>query len=235
LKKIVYLYRWVLSHELMTLVLLAIVALGGWGFVSIADQVLEGDSHVFDRAILLSMRTSGDTADPIGPSWFEEASRDVTALGSVAALTLSTAAMAGYLYFKKQSWVGLFVVVAVLSGTALSTALKSGFDRPRPELVPHETRIYTKSFPSGHSAMSSLVFLTLGAVVARAERDRRTKVYLMTVPVVLSVLIGVSRVYLGVHWPTDVLAGWLLGITWASASWLIFRYLQRRYRLRVES
>ena len=232
-KNIARLYGWIISHEIITLVLLLVIAGGVWGFVSIADEVIEGDSRQFDETILLSMRTAGDPSDPIGPSWFEEAGRDVTALGSVAALAIFTITMAGYLYFKKQAWVALFVVLAIVSGTAVSTLMKSGFDRPRPELVSHKTQIYTKSFPSGHSAMSSLVFLTLGAVMARAERDRKTKVFLIAVPVVLSLLIGVSRVYMGVHWPTDVLAGWLFGMTWAAASWLVFRYMQRRHRLRV--
>lgn len=229
------LYRWIASHELATVVLLAVIGTGVWGFVSIADEVLEGDSRQLDESILLSMRTQGDTSDPLGPSWFEEAGRDVTALGSVAALTLFTFAFGGYLFLKKQPWVAVFVVLAIITGTAVSTALKSGFDRPRPDLVPHETQIYTKSFPSGHSAMSSLVYLTLGAVMARAERDRKTKAFLMIVPFLLAILIGVSRVYMGVHWPTDVLAGWLFGTTWAAASWMVFRYLQRRYALPVDS
>tara|TARA_R110002072_G_scaffold284006_1_gene447791 strand:- start:11936 stop:12664 length:729 start_codon:yes stop_codon:yes gene_type:complete len=229
------LYRWILSHEIITLLLLVAIASGAWGFVSIADEVIEGDSRQFDETILLSMRVAGDPSNPIGPSWFEEAGRDVTAMGSVAALSIFTVTMAGYLYLKKQAWVALFVALAIVSGTAVSTLMKSGFDRPRPELVPHETQIYTKSFPSGHSAMSSLVFLTLGAVMARAERDRKTKVFLIAVPVVLSLLVGVSRVYMGVHWPTDVLAGWLFGTTWAAASWLLFRYMQWRYRLRVQT
>ncbi|PAY16109.1 hypothetical protein CKO51_28305 [Rhodopirellula sp. SM50] len=139
-----------------------------------------------------------------------------------------------YLYSKKQPWVALFVVLAIVSGTAVSTLMKSGFNRPRPELVAHQTQIYTKSFPSGHSAMSSLVFLTLAAAMARAERDRKTKVFLIAVPIVLSLLIDVSRVYMGVHWPSDVLAGWLFGMTWAAASWLVFRFVQRHYRLRVQ-
>ncbi|TWU03183.1 phosphatase PAP2 family protein [Neorhodopirellula pilleata] len=228
-------YRWIVSHELATIILLAVIGAGTWGFVSIADEVFEGDTHRLDESILLSMRTPGDTSDPIGPNWFEEAGRDVTALGSVAALTLFTASFGGYLFVKKQPWVAVFVVVSIAAGTGVSTALKSGFDRPRPDLVPHETQIYTKSFPSGHSAMSSLVYLTLGAVMARAERDRRTKAFLMMVPIFLAILIGVSRVYMGVHWPTDVLAGWLFGITWAAASWLVFRYIQRRYALPVDA
>lgn len=227
--------RWVASHELITIFLLAVIGTGVWGFVSIADEVIEGDSRQLDEAILLSMRSAEDRSDPIGPSWFEEAGRDVTALGSVAALSIFTAAFAGYLYIKKQPWIAVFVVAAIVTGTVVSTAMKSGFDRPRPDLVPHETEIYTKSFPSGHSAMSSLVFLTLGAVMARAERDRSTRVFLIVLPVLLSVLVGISRVYMGVHWPTDVLAGWLFGITWAAASWLVFRFIQHRYALKVQS
>ena len=228
-------YRWIVRNELVTVGLLLVIALGTWGFVSIAVEVFEGDSHEFDQQILLRMRTTGDPADPIGPSWFEEMARDVTALGSVVALMIFTATMTGYLYFARQPWIALFVMLAVLSGTAVSTVMKSGFDRPRPELVPHETRIYTKSFPSGHSSMSSLVYLTLGAVMARAERRRKTKVFLLAVPVFLLLIVGISRVYLGVHWPTDVLAGWAFGVSWAAASWLVFRYLERRYHLPVES
>lgn len=235
MSKLITLYRWIIGNELKTLMLLLVVAIGVGGFVSLADEVFEGDSHQIDEQILLSLRTPGDPSDPIGPSWFEEAGRDVTALGSVSALMLFTVAMGGYLFFKNQRWVAVFVVVAILTGTAASTLMKSSFNRPRPELVPHETQIYTKSFPSGHSAMSSLVYLTIGAVMARSERDRRTKIYLITVPVIVSLLVGVSRVYMGVHWPTDVLAGWLFGVTWASASWLVFEYLLRRYRLPVES
>ena len=228
-------YRWIVRNELATVGLLFVIALGTWGFMSIADEVIEGDSHEIDERILLSMRTAGDPTDPIGPSWFEEMARDVTALGSVAALMIFTATMAGYLYFAKQPWIALFVLVAVLSGTAVSTVMKSGFDRPRPELVPHETRIYTKSFPSGHSAMSSLVYLTLGAVMARAERSRKTRAFLLTVPVFLLLIVGISRVYLGVHWPTDVLAGWAFGVSWAAVSWFVFRLLERRYHLPIES
>lgn len=228
-------YRWIIRHELGTVGLLLVVALGVWGFISIADEVLEGDSRRIDEQILMSMRTAGDPADPIGPSWLEEAARDITALGSVAALTIFTVAMAGYMYFAKQPWIALFVVIAVLGGTAVSSVMKSGFNRPRPELVPHKTRIYTKSFPSGHSSMSSLVYLTLGAVMSRAEKRRKAKAFLLVVVVFLFLIVGASRVYLGVHWPTDVLAGWAFGVSWAASAWLVFRFLERRYHLPIEN
>ena len=82
--------------------------------------------------------------------------------------------------------------------------------------------------------MSSLVYLTLGAVLSRAEKRLRAKAFLLAVAFFLLSIVGVSRVYLGVHWPTDVLAGWAFGVVWAAAAWLVFRYLERRYHLPVE-
>ncbi|WP_417849745.1 phosphatase PAP2 family protein [Thalassoglobus sp.] len=231
---IVRTYQWIMRDELLTFSLVLVIVFGAWVFVSIAEEVVEGESHELDKRILLSLRDAENRSDPIGPTWFEEMARDITALGSVVALMIFTATTAGYLYFTKQPWIAVFVVIAVLSGTAMSSALKLGFNRPRPDLVPHKTRIYTKSFPSGHSAMSSIAYLTLGAVMARAERRRRAKVFLLAVPVFLLLIVGVSRVYLGVHWPTDVLAGWAFGVSWAAASWLIFELLQRRFHLNVQ-
>ena len=224
------LYRKLTRNELTGVGWLLLVGLGVWAFVEIAGDVIQGDTHAWDTSWLLHLRTPGDPSDPIGPDWFEEGMRDLTAMGSVVALGSFAGAAVGLLYLKRRPWVAAFVLIAVLSGTGVSTIMKSSFDRPRPELVPHETEIYTKSFPSGHSAMSSLVYLTLAAVAARTERDRRTKRFLVGLAIVLSLAIAVSRVYLGVHWPSDVAAGWVFGTTWAIASWLAFRWLQRRYR-----
>jgi undecaprenyl-diphosphatase len=101
--------------------------------------------------------------------------------------------------------------------------------------VPHGAEVYTASFPSGHSMMSAIVYLTLGALVARTQPDHGVKVYIMTIAVALTLMVGVSRVYLGVHWPTDVLAGWSLGGVWALLSWLVMVWLQSRGRLKGES
>lgn len=222
---------WILEHELTTLLLLLVTGMGIWTFIEIADEVLEGDSHRFDKQILLSLRTVEDRADPLGPSWLEEAARDVTGLGSVAVLTIVAITIGGYLLCTKRRWVALFLGVSIVGGVSFASLLKSGFDRPRPELVPHQTEIFTKSFPSGHASMSAIVFLTAGAIMARTQSGRRTKGFLIAMPLLVTILVGVTRVYLGVHWPTDVLAGWSLGVTWAAASWLLFRFLERRYRL----
>lgn len=222
--------RWTLAaakQELALLALLALLAAGLWAFIAISDEVLEGDTHAIDETILLSLRTPGDPSDPLGPGWVEEWARDLTALGSVGVLTLITAASAIYLVLSRKHRAALFVAIAIASGTALSFALKAGFDRPRPDLVPHETIVYTTSFPSAHSMMSALVYLTLGAFVARLQPKRRLKAYVLLFAILVTIIVGISRVYLGVHWPTDVLAGWVAGAVWAMISWAIALWLQR--------
>jgi undecaprenyl-diphosphatase len=220
--------RAAVRQEFALLAVVALVAAALWAFLAIADEVLEGETHAADEAILLALRTAGDPADPIGPPWLEEMGRDATALGGVAVLTFITVAAVVYLLLAGKRRAGLFVAVSVTSGILLSSALKAGFDRPRPDLVPHGSIVHTASFPSGHSMMAALVYLTLGALLARLQPRRRLKVYLLSLAVLVTLAVGVSRVYLGVHWPTDVLAGWSAGAGWAMLSWLAAVLLQRR-------
>ncbi len=222
--------RWIFQHQLATVILIGIVAAGLFGFIELADEVTEGGSKQFDSAILLSMRNSDDLSDPIGPGWVEEMARDITALGSLLVLAGFTLFSVGYLLLTRKNWIAIFVAFSIVCGALASNELKSGFDRPRPDLVPHATQVYTQSFPSGHSAMSAVVFLTLGALISRVQSLFRTKVYFLGIAIFLTVIVGVSRVYLGVHWPTDVLAGWMFGVTWASATWLIFRWFDGKRR-----
>jgi undecaprenyl-diphosphatase len=154
--------------------------------------------------------------------------RDFTALGGVGVLTFITIAALGSLLLSRRFRMALFTLVAVSGGMLLSTLLKLGFDRPRPDLVPHESIVYTASFPSGHSMMSAVTYLTLAALLNSVEPSRRLKAYLLIVAIAVTVLTGVSRVYLGVHWPTDVLAGWAAGAAWAALCWLVAHYMQRR-------
>lgn len=214
--------------ELRVLLLLAIAAAGAWAFIELADLVREGDSLAFDRAMLLALRDPADPADLLGPGWLEAVGRDITALGGGGVLALITAATAAYLILIGKPHAAVFVVVAVLGGLVLSTVLKIGFARPRPDLVPHAAVVYTPSFPSGHAMLSAATYLTLGALLARMHAQRAVKVFFLGMAVVLTVLVGVSRIYLGVHWPTDVLAGWAAGAVWASVCLLAARWFQRR-------
>ncbi|MBR9904520.1 MAG: phosphatase PAP2 family protein, partial [Gammaproteobacteria bacterium] len=115
-----------------------------------------------------------------------------------------------------------------------STVMKLGFDRPRPDLVPHEAMVYTASFPSGHSMMSAVTYLTLAALLIRVQPALRLKAYLLILAILLTLLVGISRVYLGVHWPTDVLAGWTAGASWAALCWIVMRWMQRHGQLEPE-
>jgi undecaprenyl-diphosphatase len=215
-------------NEAGPLISLTLLSLFAWIFVEIAGEVLEGDVTRFDRTLLLALRSAGDPSDPIGPRWFEEAARDVTGLGGTTVLTFVTLAAIAYLVMTGKSHAALLVLVAVAGGMLLSTALKLGFARPRPDLVPHGARVYTASFPSGHAMLSAVTYLTLGALLARVQPQRRVKAFLLGLAILLTLVIGMSRVYLGVHWPSDVLAGWCGGAAWASLCWFIALQLQRR-------
>jgi undecaprenyl-diphosphatase len=215
-------------NEAGPLLSLCAVSLFGWGFVKLAGEVMEGDTTKLDRAILLALRNPNDLSDPIGPTWFEEAARDITGLGGHAILSLVTLAALAYLLLARKRGAALLLVAAVGGGMLLSSLLKVGFERPRPDLVPHGMRVYTASFPSGHAMLSAVTYLTLGALLARVEARRPIKAFLLGLAIGLTVLIGLSRIYLGVHWPSDVLGGWCGGAAWASLCWFVALQLQRR-------
>jgi undecaprenyl-diphosphatase len=219
---------WLGRREFAILAWLAVLSGGAWVFVEVADEVQEGETRSLDEALLLALRNPADRADPIGPAWLEELCRDFTALGGVGVLTLITLGVLGYLLLSRRYRNALFTFVAISGGLLASTLLKMGFDRPRPDLVPHDSMVYTSSFPSGHSMMSALTYLTLAALLANVQERHRLKAFLLIIAVFLTVLVGLSRVYVGVHWPTDVLAGWAAGAAWAALCWLVARAMQRR-------
>jgi undecaprenyl-diphosphatase len=222
-----WLSGWTMA-EFAMLAALIVIGATGYFILELASEIGEGETHAFDQSILLFFRNPADLADPIGPWWFEQMMKDITSLGSTAVLTLITIGALGYLLIERKYHAALFLLAAIGGGTLLSTMLKMGFDRPRPDLVAHGAQVYSASFPSGHALMSAVAYLTLGALLARVQPRRRLKLYFLGVAIVLTLLIGISRVYLGVHWPTDVLAGWCLGAAWALSCWLIAIWLQSR-------
>ena len=182
-----------------------------WGFLYTLDEVREGDAARFDSMVLLAFRRPGQLATPIGPRWLQETARDVTALGGFTVLTLVVLLAFALLWLHRRRAQALVLVAAVLGGELLAQAIKLIVGRARPDLVPHLDVVYSASFPSGHSTLSPIVYFTLAAIVAAGEGRRAQKVLLIATALALVLAIGLSRVYLGVHWPTDVLAGWALG------------------------
>ena len=219
---------WLGGHGGVVLLIVAIAIGGVWGFIELADEVSEGETQQFDQWAVRALRNHDDPDDPVGPRWLEEAGRDVTALGGVTTLSLFTLGVCGYLLIAGKPHAAGFVLIAVVGGQLVSTALKMSFDRARPDVVKHLSHVYTSSFPSGHAMMSAVVYLTLGSLLMRFAARRRLKLYYLLAALFLTFLVGVSRVYMGVHYPTDVLAGWTAGAVWAMLCWLAARALQRR-------
>jgi undecaprenyl-diphosphatase len=225
---ITWLVAQVARIERLTLLAVILTATVLFAFARLASAVRRGRTEDFDEWLIVALRTPGDPADPIGPKWLEEMMRDFTAMGSTGVLTLMVLAIAGFLAMTRKGHAAVFVLAAVGGGVLISQTMKLAYARPRPDLVPHGAEVFTASFPSGHSMMSAVVYLTLGALLARTQADRPAKVYILAVAVLLTALVGVSRVYLGVHWPTDVVAGWALGGVWALICLIIMLWLQSR-------
>ena len=197
-------------------------------FMFIAQDVFEGETASFDRAAILAFRSVSNISDPVGPPWVEDAVRDVTALGSMIVVVILSGAVIFYLLLLGRRGAALLLLISLAGGTLLNDLLKYIFARPRPDLVLHNAQVFTSSFPSGHAAVSAVVYLTLGVLLARDAPSIAAKIYVMAVAIFLVLLVGISRVFLGVHYPTDVLAGWCIGSAWALTCWLAADRLQHR-------
>lgn len=213
-----------------TLALLGIILV----IMNLAGEVLEGDTLDFDKRMLAALRKADNPTQPIGPAWLEMAAFDITALGGPTVLGMAVLAIVGFLVLQGMYRNAAFVFLASVGGWMLNDLLKEVFARPRPQVVPHLRQVMTLSFPSGHALTSAAVYLTLGALLMRVAQSRLVKFYIMAIAMLTTVLVGVTRVYLGVHYPTDVLAGWLIGISWALFCWLLERSLERSTGLRQE-
>lgn len=197
-------------------------------FGQIADEVMEGSTEAFDNWIVHGLRNADNPANPLGPVWLNSAARDVTALGSVIVLATLLLTIVGYLYLVGRRVSAWLMLAAVVGGTVLNSLLKIGFGRARPELFAGSERLLTASFPSGHAALSAITYLTLAALLTRTTTSRRLRAYYVAIGMLLTLAVGISRVYLGVHYPTDVLAGWCIGVIWALFCWTIFLLLQEQ-------
>ena len=221
---------WAVLSELSGAIVLASISLITLLFVWIGAEVGEGQTKRFDSRVLLALRQPGDLAQPIGPHWLKSAMVDLTALGGVTVLTLTTLLAIGSLLVQRKRAHALLIGIAVGGGAVLSALLKMGYARPRPTIVAHLVEVTSSSFPSGHAMNSAVTYLTLGALLARAVPDHRLKVYLLWVGVLLTMLVGISRVFLGVHWPTDVMAGWAVGSAWAGLCWFAAERLNAQHQ-----
>ncbi len=197
-------------------------------FAGLAFAVLHGDMAGFDSAVAGWLQAQ-DGSGPAGPPWLLEAARDITALGSVSLLGTIVVAGGIYLLGSGQARSAVLVAVAAIGSFAASSVVKHFFDRPRPDLE-GATRVFTSSFPSSHAATSAATYLTIGLLLAATARRTSTKVYWLGWAVLLVAVIGLTRIYLRVHFPSDILAGWILGTEWTLICWGVAAALRARAR-----
>lgn len=219
-------------REIGAVVSLLVLGMCGWLFLSLTEEVVEGDTAAADERVLMAFRAADDPSEPIGPRWLEIAAADVTALGSIAVLALLSLLLAGLFVSLNRGREAVVVLASAAGGVAISQGLKVLFGRERPDMALRSVEAMNPSFPSGHAMLSAVVFLTLGALSARYAQRGHVKAYVMGAAVLATLLVGCTRVYLGVHWPTDVLAGWCVGAAWATACWLAAWALEGRWRRR---
>lgn len=202
--------------EFKIVILFLLIVSGTLAFGHLAQEISEGDTAIFDLSLLHLIRTAGKDV-----RWMDEVARDLTALGSTAVIVLVTSGAVLYLLLAKERISALLLCVSVIGGQVLSSALKVLFARPRPDIVALSDHV-SASFPSGHAMLSTVTYLTVGILLSRAQGSRPTQIFPLLVSLIVIVLVGISRVYLGLHWPTDVLGGWCVGSVWALFTWVIF-------------
>jgi len=216
------------SHELLVLLIVFVMIAGTLAFISIADEVREGDVQHIDELILRSLRHDNDLSTPRGPHWLNGVMRDITALGGITVIFSLTMVVLGFLLLQRHYRTMVLIGATSLGGLLLVTILKFLIARDRPDIVPPLMIEHTPSFPSGHSMMSAVVYLSLAVLLARIQSTISLRIYIILIALLLTFLIGISRIYLGVHYPTDVLSGWSVGLAWASFCWFIAFYLEKR-------
>jgi len=220
--------RYLKSTKKGELISISAVACLLFAFGVIAQNVIAGRSFALDRRIILALRDPANPAIPLGPAWLQEAARDLTSLGSIIVLAIMTLSFSGYLALARKYAAAWLTIVAVCGGIVLNDLLKAAFTRPRPDLVYQAVRVFTSSFPSGHAELSATAYLTIAAVLAQNQSSFKIALYFIALAALLTMLIGISRIYLGVHYPTDVLGGWCIGAAWALICWAFLALLQHR-------
>jgi len=216
----------VARSEIAALSALLVIALGVMTFVEVADDMTEADGQAFDQMVLHWMQPVA--GEPRGPWWLHEAAADLTSLGGISVLTLFAVIAFSFLLIQRKRLSALLLVVGLIGGVGLSEGLKALFERARPPAAYQAVETLNASFPSGHALLSTVFYLTLGVMLTRAFPRRHLKAFVLFAAMLIALLIGLTRVYLGAHWASDVLAGWCAGAAWAMALWLVAYAMQRR-------
>lgn len=220
--------RWSFFSEASILAMLLLIVTAVYAFIQVADEIRERETGAFDATILRWFRNPVDLHQTRGPDWLVTAAIDATALGGTTVLIFVVVITLGFLWIAKKRKAFLLFAAAAIGGQLFNSALKHFFSRPRPDIVPHLAEVHSPSFPSGHSMMSAVIFLTMGALLSRLVAGKLLRGYIMGVSILLTIIVGITRLFLGVHYPTDVIGGWSAGLAWALICLLVAEILQHR-------
>jgi undecaprenyl-diphosphatase len=206
--------------EARTLTAIMLIAAGLLAFLRLGDAVRAGRTLDVDRRIILALRDPANPGQPRGSFWTRDILHDLTALGGVAVLTLTVIVAVIFLWVNGRRRHASVLLGTVLAATFVGQLIKGAYNRPRPDLVAHGDYFSQSSFPSGHSEIATVVWMTLALIIASLERPRVGKATAFIVCSFISLTAGATRVYFGVHWPSDVLGGWIIGAGWALIAWI---------------
>lgn len=195
-----------------------------WSFLALAGELQEGELTGSDRWLLQLLRKPGQPHVPSGPPWLADTMRDLTALGSVTVLLILTTIVVVALLAHRRRRQAILLVGAVVLAEISNSLFKTLYARPRPDFVVYGTLPLSQSFPSGHSTVATATYFLFAVIVSSLETRLAPRVFAFGTAALLAVIVGFSRVYLGVHWPSDVLAGWFLGGVWAVLASLALRF-----------
>lgn len=218
--------------ELAALSALLVIALGVWAFAGLADETAEPGGQAFDQAVLMAMRPNADPSDAWGPWWLQAAAGDLTSLGGISVLGLFATITFLFLLIQRKRLSALMMVLGLAGGVLLSEGLKGVFGRARPPSAFQAVETINASFPSGHALLSTVFYLSVGVMLARTLPRRRLKTFVLASAVTIAILVGLTRIYLGAHWASDVFAGWSVGAAWAMTLWLVAHIVERRQAAR---
>lgn len=192
-----------------------------FAFIQFSEEVFEGDTLSVDTYLLMHAQALRQSQP-----WLISVMRDLSGLGSTVVLTLFIVVSVTYLSLFSSRITALFVALSAMSGSLLVSMFKAFFGRLRPATTLADYAVSGLSFPSGHAAMSAIVFLSVGALVASTQSQLSQRIYIITIATLLTFLVGISRIMIGVHWASDVIAGWIFGLAWACGWFLLMRYFQ---------
>ena len=218
------------TSEARALAAVALASAGLWALIHLGGEMREGETVAFDRAMILALRAPGHPHQPIGPAWLTEVLRDISALGSTVIIALATTIAVAALVYRGHWRRALVLTVVVVMASASDDLLKAVYSRVRPDYAVQGLYAPSLSFPSGHSTASAALWLTLATIAASFEHRKDAKVFWFVMAFATTLAVGFSRVYLGAHWPTDVLAGWILGALWALTGWTVWHGLPPKVR-----